>query len=124
MSQVTVDSGGADTLARTLADASEALADPGPLVADLAAQTAAMASANTPRATGALANSGRVAAGTIGGHPAQLITWGVRYAVFVNFGTRHMPARPFATDALAAVRQSAEPALRTWADKALDQIHA
>lgn len=51
----------------------------------------AYAGARTPRRTGYLANS--VSRG------AMWIAWGALYAAYVNFGTRYMAARPFATDA-------------------------
>lgn len=49
------------------------------------------ASARTPRRTGYLANARSRGKGWI--------QWDALYAAFVNFGTRYMAARPFATDA-------------------------
>ena len=59
---VTVDTGGADALARSLADAADSLANPTPLVTDLGAQVASVAGAHTPRATGAVSPDTRASA--------------------------------------------------------------
>lgn len=119
---LTVDTGQADQLAASLVEAADRLADPDTLLADIAAQLAADASARAPRRTGALAGSGSITPGQVEGHPARLLTWGVRYALFVNFGTRYMRAQPFATDALDAAAGAAEPQLRAWAETIVDQV--
>ena len=119
---LTVDTGGTGRLAASLGDAAAALADPAPLCDQVAQRVASDAAGSTPRATGALANSLRVTGGTREGKPAAVLTWGVRYAVFVNFGTRYMRARPFATDALAAV--DAESLTLDWAESITTKVSA
>ncbi len=100
--------GGAEVRA-ALEHAHDALAHPDDVNDAAAAEVLRLAGPATPRATGRLAASGRVNATDAG----ATISWAVPYAVFVNFGTEVMRARPFATDALAA----AEPAItRLWAD--------
>lgn len=119
---LTTDTAAVTQLAARMSALGDRLADPSDLLTDVGGMVARDANQSTPRATGALARSLRLTQGTIDGHPAQLLTWGVRYAVFVNFGTRYMPARPFATDALAAVTIKAEPALKAWAETQLATI--
>jgi HK97 gp10 family phage protein len=86
----------------------DALADPSAVLASTSAEVARLAGPRTPRRTGALAASVSVRAD---GPSRATVRWGVPYAVFVNFGTRVMRPRPFATDALAA----AEPVLQRLA---------
>ena len=119
---LSIDTGATDRVAAGLADAATRLADPADLLADIGSRVLTDATARAPRATGALAGSGAVAPGQLEGHPAALLTWGVRYALFVNFGTSRMPARPFATDALAAAAADADTLARTWAKHLLDGV--
>jgi HK97 gp10 family phage protein len=117
-----IDTATADRVARSLGDAAEKLTDPSTVLATLAQRIATDATGRVPRATGTLAGSLSVSPGTVEGRPAQTLTWGVRYAPYVNFGTRHMRARPFATDALDATAADAEPLLRGWAETILNGV--
>jgi hypothetical protein len=119
---LTVDPGATDQVAAALGGAAAALSDPSGLLADIAARVAADAGTRTPRRTGALAGSLSVGRATIDGRPAAQLTWGVRYALFVNFGTNRMPARPFATDALTAAAADTEKLAATWADTILGKV--
>lgn len=121
---ITVDTAGADRLAASLAAAADALEDPAPVLATVGNQVVTGAAARAPRRTGALAGSGSADPVTLDGRPAQLLTWGVRYAVYVNFGTATMTARPFASDALEAAARDAGTELATWAEQAIAQVHA
>jgi bacteriophage HK97-gp10 putative tail-component len=63
----------------------------GPMVAERAGQIADAARANTPVLSGAMAGGWTVEPGRAPG--AYVITNPVRYAKYVEFGTRKMPAR-------------------------------
>jgi len=119
---VTVDTGATDQVAAALSHAAGRLADPGDLLADIAARVGPDATARAPRATGAMAGSLSTAGTTLDGRPAVVLTWGVRYAAFVNFGTDRMRARPFATDALAAAAADADKLAADWAAAIIDDI--
>lgn len=119
---LTVDTGATDQVAAALADAAGKLADPGDLLAGITQRVGADASTRVPRRTGTLAGSLTGGRTTLDGRPAVTLTWGVRYAAFVNFGTNRMPARPFATDALAAAAADADRALADWAGAIIDHI--
>lgn len=115
-----VDTGATDKVAAAFTDAAAQLADPAPVLADVASQVARYAAPRTPRRTGALANSFTTDRATVDGHPAVALTWGVRYAPYVNFGTRTQRAQPFATDALTAAAADADRTLTDWATHLLD----
>lgn len=117
---LSVDTGGTDRLAASLAGAATALRDASDLAATVAARVLSDATSRAPRGTGALAGSGRLT----GTDQAAVLTWGVRYALYVNFGTTTMRARPFATDALDAAAADADPLLAQWAGTILDHIDA
>src|SRR5262245_54681212 len=119
---LTVDPGAADRLGASLTRAADALEDPSGLTDRIARQVASDAGARTPRRTGALAGSLTVRGATIEANPATVLTWGARYGVFVNFGTRYMRAQPFATDALATATSTADTELATWAGTIIDRI--
>lgn len=119
---VIVDTGATAQVAAGLSDAARLLADPSGLLADIAARVATDASSRAPRRTGALAGSVSAAGSTVDGRPAAVLTWGVRYAAYVNFGTSRMPARPFATDALAAATADAGTLAADWADTILGKV--
>ena len=79
--------------------------------APLDAAAAAVARlAGPPRRSGRLAGSVKV---RVEGDQG-LITWGVGYAVYVNYGTRTMRAQPFATDAIAAAEGATEDVFHDW----------
>jgi hypothetical protein len=111
---LTVDTSDTTRLVASLDKAARALADPDEVLRKVTALVASRAT--PPRRTGALAGSLHVSSATVEGNPAAELTWGVRYAAYVNFGTRTMTARPFATDALAATAADAGPLLAQWAD--------
>ena len=119
---VTVDTGATDQVAAAISAAAVAFADPSDLLREVAQRVASDAASRAPRATGALAGSMTAAGATVNGLPTATLTWGVRYAAFVNFGTDRMPARPFATDALTAAAADAEPLLADWAGRIIDGI--
>jgi HK97 gp10 family phage protein len=119
---ITVDPGATDQVAAALSVAAASLADPSDLLADIAARVGAEATSRAPRKTGAMAGSMSAGRVTIDGLPAVELTWGVRYAAFVNFGTGRMAARPFATDALAAAAADTEALAATWADTILSGV--
>lgn len=122
MSSVSVDTGAATTVAAALDHAATLLDDPTGLITDITSRVASDATARTPRRTGVLAGSLALDRATIDGHPAATLTWGVRYAPYVNFGTQHMRAQPFATDALTAAAADADQIAATWATTILDGI--
>lgn len=70
----------------------------------------AHATAATPVDTGKLKNSKEVEIGN--GGLENKISWSAEYAGFVNFGTRKMPAQPFASDAVEKVQPSILAALQ------------
>jgi HK97 gp10 family phage protein len=112
---LTIDTGTTERVAAALTHAADQLGDPSDLLAGIAQQLGSDASSRAPRATGAMAGSMSAGRTTLEGRPAVTLTWGVRYAAFVNFGTDRMPARPFATDALEAAAATADQAMADWA---------
>lgn len=94
---VTVDLVGADRLRKDLKQAAAKLDDLSVPDAAAARVIAAQAARRAPRRTGALARSIRPAAARTG----PQVTATVSYAPFVEYGTRHMAARPFLYPAAA-----------------------
>jgi HK97 gp10 family phage protein len=98
--------------AASLADLSEAGTAAGAVIVKTAA-------ARTPRRTGRLAASAHITAEA----DVVRIAWGEPYGVFVNFGTRYMRARPFATDALEDAEAQVGAIYTTAVDQALEAVH-
>ena len=101
-----------DAAAASLSD----LTDPGRAAGAVVVKGAQAA---TPRRTGRLAGSARITAD----RDTVAVVWGATYAAYVNFGTRVMRARPFATDALEA---ATDEIIRIYAGAvtdALDTVH-
>ena len=65
----------------------------------------ANATADTPVDEGYLKNSKQ--------REKRRIYWGANYAAYVNFGTIHMAAQPFASDAVAKCEPGFQAALRS-----------
>ena len=119
---LTIDTGATAKVAAGLLEVADTLSDPSGLITDVANTVGRVAQGRVPRATGALANSFGLDRGIVEGNPAAVLTWGARYAVYVNFGTRHMPARPFATDALEVATKDADRMLTAWAEQTIGGI--
>ena len=119
---LTIDTGATTQLAAGFSAAAAKLGDPADLLREIAARVGADASTRAPRATGAMAGSMTAHGATVDGLPAVELTWGARYAAYVNFGTSRMAARPFATDALAAAAGDAAPLMAQWADTIINTI--
>jgi HK97 gp10 family phage protein len=117
-------SDGIARLVASLEAAATSLADPADLLKQISARVATEATSRAPRRTGALAGSLSVAGTMVAGRPTAELTWGVRYAAFVNYGTRYMRAQPFATDALAAAAADAEPLAVAWAEEIVAGVRA
>ena len=73
----------------------------------------AYADPNTPVDTGHLKNDKEIELEDLGGK----VHWKADYALYVHEGTRHMPASPFAADAVEKVAPSLEDALRALEGK-------
>lgn len=116
---ISIDTAPLTGLATDLATTGTRLQD-AEFLAAAGAEVARLASGRTPRATGKLAGSLQVRVGTDKGSDAAMVRWGVGYAVYVNFGTRRMRARPFATDALQAAETKVEDLARSWATDVLE----
>jgi len=112
----TIDTGPVGDAAAALAGMADQLGDPSEPLRTTADEVTRLAGGRTPRSTGRLAASVSVA---VDGPLSARVRWGVGYAVYVNFGTRRMPARPFATDALAAAAPALETQAAQWADDIL-----
>jgi HK97 gp10 family phage protein len=111
---------GAAVFATSLASAVASLADLRDAGTAAGAVIVKGAGARTPRRTGRLAASARIAT------DAQTLTvsWGAPYAAYVNFGTRYMRARPFATDALEDAEAQVAAIYTTAVDQALATVHS
>jgi HK97 gp10 family phage protein len=110
---------GAAAFATSLASAAASLADLTDAGAAAGAVVVKTAQARTPRRTGRLAASASI------DPAAQIVTvtWGTSYAAYVNFGTRRMVARPFATDALEAAEAQVGAIYATAVGDVLAAVH-
>lgn len=109
---------GANRLASTLRSASRRLADVSSPARSAAQVIGAAARARTPVRTGLLRASITVRSETDGAS----VGTSVRYAPYVNFGTRYVRARPFLTDAAERGAPLALAAYERTTNRALAQV--
>lgn len=109
----TVQVDGADRCAATLRAAGASLGRTGPPARVAAEGIGRQARARAPRRTGRLASSITVASEADG----ATVGTSLRYAPYVNFGTRYVAARPF----LTAAAERGEPLALAAYEKSVNQ---